>query len=117
MPIQIAIKRQMPSVKVVMLNKLSIERVSLHLSVNQGGKEWIRKLPQYETTILQMQKELITLMREYSKPDSVYLFIDENWLVSFPPDNQIQQSSHNDSTYPKVLKSIMNFFRQFIRRN
>ncbi|MFQ6039442.1 MAG: PP2C family protein-serine/threonine phosphatase [Candidatus Poribacteria bacterium] len=113
--IQLAVKRQMPLVKVAILHKLRIERLSLLMSVNQGGKEWIRKLPQYETTISQMQKELTTLMKRYNKPDSVYLFIYENWRIFFPPDNQRRQNSRYDFTHSKVLQSIMNLFRNFIQ--
>jgi len=110
--IQISVKKQMPSVEVATLKKLHIERVSLNLSVNQQVRELIKKLPQYETTIPQIQKELTALMKEHNKVDSVYLFIHENWRIFFPPDDQGQNLAHK-----KGLKSIMNFFRRFIRRN
>jgi protein phosphatase len=116
-PIQIAIKRQMPSVKVTSLNKLRLERISFYLSANQGGKDWISKLPQHETTIPQMQKELITLMTEGNKLDSVYLFIDENWRIFFPPDNPKQQRRRGNFIHPKLFTSIRNFLRQFIGRH
>jgi protein phosphatase len=110
--LQMAIKNQMPSVEVAILNKLHIERVSLSMSVNPKAGEWIKKLPQHETTIPQMRKELTTLMKENNKLDAVYLFIHENWRIYFPPDDQGQNLTH-----PKGLKSVMNFFHKFIRRN
>jgi hypothetical protein len=109
--LQMAIKNQMPSVEVATLNKLRIERVSLSMSVNQKAGEWIKKLPQHEVTIPQMQKELTTLMKEQNKLDAVYLFIHENWRIFFPPDNQKQHFAHQ-----KGLKSIVNIFRKLIRR-
>jgi len=114
--IQISVKKQMPSVEVAILKKLHIERVSLNLSVNQQVREWIKKLPQHETTIPQIQKELITLMNKNNKLDSVYLFIHEDWRIFFPPDDPKNRRCHGGFV-PRALKSIMNFFRRFIRRN
>jgi len=103
--LQIAIKKRMPSVEMAILKNSRIERVSLTSTVNPTASEWIKKLPQHETTITQIRKELTALMKEQNKLDSVYLLIHENWRISFPPDDQQQSSS-------KVLKSVMNFFRK-----
>ena len=115
--LQIAIKKQMPSVEVAILKKLRIERVSLNSSVNPTVREWIQQLPQHETTIPQMRKELTALMKEHNKLDAAYLLIHENWRIYFPPDDQRQQSRRTKSIHQKVLNSIMSFFRKLIRRN
>ncbi|MBM3237524.1 serine/threonine-protein phosphatase [Candidatus Poribacteria bacterium] len=110
--LQIAIKKQMPSVEVTSLNQLRIERVALSMSINQKAEEWIKKLPQHEITIPQMQKELTSLRKEDNKLDAVYLFIHENWRIYFPLDNPQKQNSRSDFTHKKGLKATVNFFRK-----
>jgi len=114
--VQISLKKQMPSVKIAQLKELCIERISLDLSVNLTARKLIKKLPQHETTVIQMQKELVTLMREYNEFNAVSLFIHENWRIAFPPDNQRKQKHRHDVS-TKVFKAIATFLPKFIRSN